>query len=174
VLLVALLALVVVAHHPLARALGTESSDSTAVGVAGAPLLPFTVATPPAAPVAATPRPVARHAPVDPFRSLVTTSGQLQARQYLPSRHGRAANTRHHAAGATATPSSAGCPSSVVVTAGQSLWSIAASHHLGDVKKGGRASASSSGWQALYDANRQAVGGNPDVLHVGTRLCLPG
>jgi LysM repeat protein len=30
------------------------------------------------------------------------------------------------------------------------------------------------GWPALYAANRQAIGANPDVIHAGTVLVLPG
>lgn len=36
------------------------------------------------------------------------------------------------------------------------------------------AAASGTTWQAVYAANRPAIGGDPDVLYAGERLALPG
>ncbi len=49
-----------------------------------------------------------------------------------------------------------------VVQPGDSLSSIAVAH------------AVRGGWQALYAANRRVVGPDPDVIHPGTALVLPG
>jgi LysM repeat protein len=49
-----------------------------------------------------------------------------------------------------------------VVQPGDSLSSIAAAH------------AARGGWQALYAANRRVIGPDPDVIHPGTVLVLPG
>jgi LysM repeat protein len=49
-----------------------------------------------------------------------------------------------------------------VVQPGDSLSSIAAAH------------AVRGGWQALYAANRRVIGPDPDVIHPGTVLVLPG
>jgi LysM repeat protein len=49
-----------------------------------------------------------------------------------------------------------------VVQPGDTLSSIAAAH------------AVRGGWPALYSANRRAIGPDPDVIHPGTVLVLPG
>src|SRR5581483_10222551 len=48
-----------------------------------------------------------------------------------------------------------------VVRSGDTLVSIAKRHHV------------HGGWRALYDANRHAIGSNPDVIHVGMHLRIP-
>jgi LysM repeat protein len=53
-------------------------------------------------------------------------------------------------------------PARYTVQAGDSLSGIAAGL---DVR---------GGWQALYAANRRVIGPNPDVIHPGTVLVLPG
>jgi LysM repeat protein len=53
-------------------------------------------------------------------------------------------------------------PARYTVQAGDSLSGIAAGLGL------------RSGWQALYAANRRVIGPNPDVIHPGTVLVLPG
>jgi nucleoid-associated protein YgaU len=47
------------------------------------------------------------------------------------------------------------------VKPGDSLSAIASRLHI------------SGGWQALYNANRGAVGGNPNLIHPGLRLKIP-
>ncbi|MDI6407790.1 LysM peptidoglycan-binding domain-containing protein [Streptomyces albus] len=51
--------------------------------------------------------------------------------------------------------------SSYTVEAGDTLYRIAVDH---DVE---------GGWKGVYDANRQTVGGNPNLIHPGQRLTLP-
>jgi hypothetical protein len=70
-----------------------------------------------------------------------------------PSRHGAAARTR----------------SSVVVGAGDCLWSIASR----DLPPGARASDIAARWQAIYAANRAVIGPDPDLLEPGQLLRLP-
>ncbi len=57
----------------------------------------------------------------------------------------------------------------VIVRPGDSLWSLAARllpHRAGDPEV-------SRAWHALYDANRTAVGADPDLIRPGTRLVVP-
>ncbi len=59
-----------------------------------------------------------------------------------------------------------------VVIAGESLWSIAAG--LIGPGPGQRSAAEvDRAWRALYRANRERVGPDPDLLYPGTRLSLP-
>lgn len=51
-------------------------------------------------------------------------------------------------------------PNPYVVAPGDSLSSIASQQHV------------EGGWQALYETNRQTVGGNPDMIFPGQRLTL--
>ena len=46
---------------------------------------------------------------------------------------------------------------------GESLWRIAR-RKLGDGNK----------WREIYEANREAIGGDPDFVRAGTRLVIPG
>ncbi|MEZ0091994.1 LysM peptidoglycan-binding domain-containing protein [Streptacidiphilus sp. EB129] len=71
--------------------------------------------------------------------------------------------------GPVTTPHPAPAPSGavgpgavVVVRAGDTLAGIAARHGL------------PGGWQALYAANRQVIGPDPDLIQPGVRLTLPG
>jgi nucleoid-associated protein YgaU len=36
-----------------------------------------------------------------------------------------------------------------------------------------RVYGSADDWKALYDANRAAIGGNPNLIHPGTELDIP-
>src|SRR5579875_311981 len=174
-ILLVVLAVVVAAQHPIARAIGTAGGTAPRV-VAAAP--------PPAAqrPVAARPPlsprpsvPVARHAPLDPFRALVAADGSLREPQTItmpgsgrwkagPTPKQIAAKRASRRAAATRGPGGGSCPAVHVVRAGESLWSIAQTH----VKATGHAS-----WQQIYQLNRSVIGANPDQLTVGTHLCLP-
>jgi len=79
---VALLAAVVVAHHPIARLLGTEQ---TLTDTTTSPVVP--AASPATAAASGVPeqllKPVPTHAPVDPFQPLLTTKGALAARPVI-------------------------------------------------------------------------------------------
>ncbi|MEU2390492.1 LysM peptidoglycan-binding domain-containing protein [Streptomyces sp. NPDC007369] len=64
------------------------------------------------------------------------------------------------AAPAKAPAAKTAAPSTYSVAAGDTLSEIAAQH------------AVSGGWQALYEANRSAIGSNPSVIRPGTKLSL--
>ena len=49
-----------------------------------------------------------------------------------------------------------------VVRTGESLWTIS-KHHYGNVK----------GWRIIFNANREAIGSDPDRLTVGQKLTIP-
>jgi LysM domain len=59
--------------------------------------------------------------------------------------------------------------SDYVVQRGDCLWSIA-SRLLGPSATG---SAIDAGWRRIYDANRAAIGDNPNLIHIGLVLTLP-
>ena len=53
---------------------------------------------------------------------------------------------------------------------GDTLWGIAAAH----LPAGSRSPAQVARyWQQIYAANRTAIGGDPDMIHPGTRLMIP-
>jgi hypothetical protein len=56
------------------------------------------------------------------------------------------------------------------VEQGDTLWDIAASH-LAPTERS--LSKVARYWQRIYRANRQVVGGDPDLIHPGTRLEIP-
>ena len=178
---------VVIGRHPLARLLGTEATDS---GVA-----PAVVATAPAVPSAAPSKAAAAasaalstlptHAPRDPFAALATATGKLLAPGALdtstttstttgPATHTHATAKPTHAKPAPATGGSvsgvgATCGGTVhTVTAGETLWSIAA--HAVKSSDAGKVTIA---WHRLYNANRPPLGSNPGLVPVGTQLCVP-
>ncbi|WP_188780774.1 LysM peptidoglycan-binding domain-containing protein, partial [Marmoricola endophyticus] len=70
------------------------------------------------------------------------------------------------------TPHATGTPSATgedTVRPGDSLWAVARRHLPPDA---GPAEISRA-WTAIYDANRDVVGGDPDLIHPGTDLRLP-
>ena len=69
---------------------------------------------------------------------------------------------------ATTAPPSAARPV-YVVRRGDCLWSIA----TGVLGPGSTATAIDAGWRRIYDANRAAIGDNPNLIHVGLVLSLP-
>jgi LysM repeat protein len=71
-------------------------------------------------------------------------------------------STADVAATSATTPPKAHPAPRYVVLPGDSLSSIAVAH------------AVRGGWQALYAANRRVIGPDPDVIHPGTVLVLPG
>lgn len=58
----------------------------------------------------------------------------------------------------------------VVVTRGDTLWSLAADS-LPDRATGAQVS---DAWHRIYHLNRTAIGPDPDLIHPGLRLLLPG
>ncbi|WP_284574346.1 LysM peptidoglycan-binding domain-containing protein [Streptomyces sp. 2P-4] len=61
---------------------------------------------------------------------------------------------------ATPAVEKAAAPATYSVTAGDTLTKIAAQHSV------------SGGWKALYEANRSAIGSNPEVIRPGLKLSL--
>jgi len=59
-------------------------------------------------------------------------------------------------------------PRSVVVDGGDSLWSI-----TDDLLGGASDTAVARAWPALYDANRDVVGRDPNLIHPGQELVVP-
>jgi len=66
-------------------------------------------------------------------------------------------------------PRPAAGPRTVVVRRGDTLWAIAA----GRLSPGAAQAAVDRAWRSLYRANRAAIGGDPDLIHVGTELRVP-
>jgi hypothetical protein len=60
-------------------------------------------------------------------------------------------------------------PRTVVVRAGDSLWSLAASRLPSSAPE----AAVDAAWRRLYEHNRTTVGPDPDLIHPGDRLRLP-
>lgn len=58
----------------------------------------------------------------------------------------------------------------VTVRPGDHLWAIAARMHGPDA----HSDAIDSSWRALYELNRHVIGPDPDLIHPGLRLRLPG
>ena len=57
-----------------------------------------------------------------------------------------------------------------VVEVGDTLWDIAAAHLVPAERS---AANINRYWRQVYRANRSAIGGDPDLLHPGTRLRVP-
>jgi len=72
-------------------------------------------------------------------------------------------------AGGDASSGAAGHQDTLVVEPGQSLWSISAA------RLGPQASAAdiARAWPRLYQANREAIGPEPGLIHPGLRLAVP-
>lgn len=66
-------------------------------------------------------------------------------------------------------PGPAAGPRTVVVRRGDTLWAIAADR----LSPGAAPAAVDRAWRSLYRANRAAIGGDPDLIRVGTDLRLP-
>jgi LysM domain len=82
----------------------------------------------------------------------------------------RATAPRHHQP--EAVPGRPSGPSShkVVVSPGDSLWSIATA----DLPRGASDARVTARWHAVYAANLPVIGPDPDLLEPGQRLRLPG
>ena len=146
----------VMARHPIARALGTEVPAAPTV-TTSAPSRPHPVVNAPtlAVPVVSAPT----HAPRDPFRALVTAGGKVLAPAEInPTR-----------ATPVPVPTVSSCTgTSHRVVAGDTLWTLAA--RAVGTSASGRVTVA---WHRLYDANRAVVGADPSVLRVGVALCVP-
>lgn len=116
--------------------------------------------------------PVPTHAPVDPFRPLVSDAGTVLGQIPLSIGGWGTRSGSHHSKTSAGQggggAGSASCSSTYVVSAGDSLWSIAAS-----TMQTSDSGTVSRGWKAIYDANQSVIGADPSYLTVGERLCLP-
>jgi hypothetical protein len=184
--LVALLVIIILFQHPLARAIGTESPPAALSG-------PTDSAAPAVAPVAPSSVASLGHAwsklpdvvQRNPFQPLLGESGVVQSPVAIgPAPQNAAAVPRHrhhpsatqpqrhtgNGSGQTGSSSAGGgsCAASHVVRAGDSLWSIADS----DLTSRGYKSVDAA-VHALYSTNRAKIGPDPSYLVPGQRLCLP-
>jgi outer membrane biosynthesis protein TonB len=85
------------------------------------------------------------------------------------------ATTTHDTAATTGTthPAVDGVPTTattVSVRAGDTLWEIAAAH----LPAGSGDAAVAAAWPRWYEANRDVIGPDPDVIHPGQVLTAPG
>lgn len=87
----------------------------------------------------------------------------LPERAVAPAQHHRTQGPPTSAAPSSATSAS---PPTYVVRAGDSLWSIARDHPDGDASVDRR-------WRAIWEANRELVGEDPDLIIPGQALRLP-
>lgn len=162
---VAGLAVVVVAQHPIARAIGTEVAVPRPNAVASDP----PAAAPPAgsSAVAAAPAPVVvpTHAPRDPFRALVAPAPAPAVAAVAAPRDPVAAPP----AAATA-PVTVAAADRYVVQAGDSLWSIA--HEL--LGPAATPAALEALVTRIYRHNSGVIGADASLVYVGQTLDLAG
>jgi nucleoid-associated protein YgaU len=167
--------LVIIARHPIAHALGTEAAD-TAVTVQAPAAVVGSHAVAPTLPSLSAGAAVPTHAPIDPFRPLVTMTGKLLTAAPLAAsapttaiRTATATTAPSTTAPAVTGPAGPGCAGAMHrVASGDSLWTLAA-----------RATRSTDtgrvtiAWHRLYAANRDTLGSNPSLLRVGEQICIP-
>ena len=92
---------------------------------------------------------------------------ELLAGLALPERAvAPAAQHARHARSAPLVPTRSAPTDAYVVQAGDSLWSIAQAHPAG--------MSVDERWRAIWAANRDVVGADPDLIHPGQPLRLPG
>jgi nucleoid-associated protein YgaU len=131
------------------------ASIVTSMVVNGSPLDWPGLTEPPAAPIGHHHRPhtepIVRPAP-DPQRS--------------PGRHRPNAGLVNGGAGQSGSSDGS---ATVVVQAGDTLWTIAARH----LEPGASGAAITTAWHAWYAANRAVIGPDPSVIHPGQRLTAP-
>jgi len=77
---------------------------------------------------------------------------------------------RHRSEADSGRPRTGPAPRPVVVSPGDSLWSLAAQR----LPPGASDARVTAYWHAIYAANRALIGPDPDVLQPGQRLRLPG
>jgi hypothetical protein len=184
--LIALLVIIILFQHPLARAIGTESPPAAVSG-------PSSSAVPALAPVAPSSVATLGHAwsklpdvvQRNPFQPLVGAGGIVQSPVAIgppPENAATAPRHRHHrsatqpkrntgsGAGKAGSSGAAGasCAASYVVESGDSLWSIADSELTSHGYKSVGAAV-----HALYGTNRAKIGPDASYLVPGERLCLP-
>ncbi|MCW2714220.1 MAG: Peptidoglycan-binding lysin domain protein [Frankiales bacterium] len=141
--------------------------------VPASPPSPTPASTPSAGPVPSTPSPspgrAARAAGPAATETPLVPPGPVE----VPA--GGARDAEVTPAPVTAAPSAARLPSSagsVLVTPGDSLWSISRAH-LRAAGADASPAAVARAWPQWWEANRQVVGEDPDLVHPGTRLAAP-
>jgi LysM repeat protein len=112
---------------------------------------------------AGAPDPVAAPAVSDPLATIVApTAGP-------PASTATTATTATTAAAHPPVPAGPTAAATVTVRAGDTLWAIAASH----LPPGSDDAAVAAAWPRWYEANRDVVGPDPDVIHPGQVLAAP-
>jgi nucleoid-associated protein YgaU len=167
--------LIIIARHPIAHLLGTEVDTTPTTTVQAPAAVVGSSSLVPSAPTLSAGVAVPTHAPVDPFRPLVSMTGKLLAPVPLvTSAAARLTSTTTGvkdaatAAGVTPTTTSACAGAVHRVVSGDSLWTLAA-----------RATRSTDSgtvtvaWHQLYAANRATLGSNPSLLRIGEQICIP-
>ena len=177
--------LIIIARHPIAHLLGTEVDANATTTVAAPAAVAGSVALTPSVPTLSAGIAVPTHAPVDPFRPLVSSTGKLLAPAPLvttaPSTQtSTTTGVKDAATAAGAGPTTIGpttvgptttsaCAGAVHrVVSGDSLWTLAA--RAVRSADSGRVTLA---WHQLYAANRATLGSNPSLLQVGQQLCIP-
>jgi len=166
--------LVIIARHPIAHLLGTEVDTTQPAVVAAAPAAVVgSSAVTPTVPSLSAGAAVPTHAPVDPFRPLVSMTGKVLTQAPLavskPTSHPVTTGVKDAATAAGAAPTTTGCAGAVHrVVSGDSLWVLAAR-----ATKSSDSGRVTLAWHKLYDANRATLGSNPSLLQVGQELCVP-
>lgn len=140
---------------------GVSPASSPSTSVVTAP--PATPATPPLAITDPVVREgdVERRMPTPPLASTTTLAAPTPTPAPVP--------TAPSPAPVVDASSALVTPSTYVVRAGDSLWSIAA-HRLGT---GASNRSIDRGWRVIYGANRDRVGPDPGLIHPGLVLTLP-
>ncbi len=168
--------LVIIARHPIAHLLGTEVDSTPATTIQAPAAVVGSSAVTPSAPTLSAGVAVPTHAPVDPFRPLVSNAGKLLAPAPLAT-SAPTSNTSTitgvkdaaTAAGVTPTTTTSACAGAVHrVVSGDTLWTLAA-RAVGSTDTGRVTLA----WHRLYAANRATLGTNPALLQIGAQLCVP-
>lgn len=174
--------LVIIARHPIAHLLGTEVDPTPATTIQAPAAVVGSSAVTPAAPTLSAGVAVPTHAPVDPFRPLVSNTGKLLAPAPLATAAVPTKTTstttgvKDAATAAGAEPTTIGptitasaCAGAVHrVVSGDTLWTLAA-RAVGSSDTGRVTLA----WHRLYAANRATLGTNPSLLQIGAQLCVP-
>jgi nucleoid-associated protein YgaU len=164
--------LVIIARHPIAHLIGTEVDTTPAVTVPAPAAVVGSAAVTPTVPALSAGVAVPTHAPVDPFRPLVSMTGKLLTAAPLasaPRTHPVTTGVKDAATAAGASPATTGCAGAVHrVVSGDSLWTLAA-RATGSTDSGRVTLA----WHRLYAANRATLGTNPSLLRIGQDVCVP-
>ena len=170
--------LVIIARHPLAHLVGTEvDTPASGVSVQAPAAVTGSAALAPSVPSLSAGVAVPTHAPIDPFRPLVSLSGALLKPAPLATAgttaHPATTGVKDAATAAGAGPTTIGptttCAGAVHrVVPGDTLWTLAA--RATKSTDSGRVTLA---WHQLYAANRATLGSDPSLLQVGVQLCIP-